>query len=493
MVGSEKHASLARSTLLNMSGFLVPIVVQLVTVPLYIKVIGVERYGVMALVWLLLGYFGFFDLGFGLAISSRIAGLSKSTSEARERVFWTGTCLSILTGLVGGGILSIVAEQLFGHILAVPHGLFAETKASLPLLMIALPVVTGISALSGALQGREAFGPMNLSQVTGSILYQIFPLIVGMVSPTLPGLVAGAIAGRLVTMAMLYVFCLRRVPARAFPRVTRSEVLPLLGFGGWVTLTGVISPMLTVFDRFVIGSITGMAAVTAYTLPYNLVMRMSSLTSAFQNALFPRFAMIEAVQANALLYDAIRIVSCLMAPVLIAGLVIMRPFLSIWIGPELADTAVPVGQILTLGLWANTMAFIPYGYLQSRGRPDLPAKFHVAELFVYAPALYFLTMRFGVVGAAWAWDLRVLVDALLLYGAVRRLPVLLAGWFGLLLVASAFFWVSDEDASSVVYWGGSILLLVVSLFWALRRLPPEMVQSLTKRLKLRGQVAQVTL
>ena len=161
MGGSEKRADLARSTFLNFSGFVVPIIVQLVTVPLYIKVIGVDRYGVMALVWLLLGYFGVFDIGAGLALASRVAGLSKAPDSLRERVFWTGTSLSVLTGALGGVVLYLAAERLFGHWLAVPHGLSAETQSALPLLMPALPIVTGISALSGSLQGREAFGVLE--------------------------------------------------------------------------------------------------------------------------------------------------------------------------------------------------------------------------------------------------------------------------------------------------------------------------------------------
>lgn len=120
-----------------------------------------DRYGIMVLVWLLLGYFGVFDLGFGLALASRIANLSKSPESLRERVFWTGASLSVLAGVLGGVVLYLAAERLFGHWLAVPHGLSAETQSALPFLVLALPIITGISALSGSLQGREAFGALN--------------------------------------------------------------------------------------------------------------------------------------------------------------------------------------------------------------------------------------------------------------------------------------------------------------------------------------------
>jgi hypothetical protein len=96
----------------------------------------------------------------------------------------------MMAGAAGGLVLYAVADRLFNNLLAVPPELLGETRGTLLYLALALPLVTGISALSGTLQGLEAFGAMNLSQLVGNLLYQILPLIIAYaVSPSLPMLV----------------------------------------------------------------------------------------------------------------------------------------------------------------------------------------------------------------------------------------------------------------------------------------------------------------
>jgi O-antigen/teichoic acid export membrane protein len=94
--------------------------------------------------------------------------------------------------------------------------------------------------------------------------------------------------------------------------------------------------------------------------------------------------------------------------------------LALWIGDDFAEASTRIAQILAVGLFANSLAIIPLIFLYGLGRADIAAKIHLLELPAYAIALWLLVPFLGAEGAAVAWTLRALVDALLLFGIAHR-------------------------------------------------------------------------
>ncbi|OFA16269.1 polysaccharide biosynthesis protein [Acidithiobacillus ferrivorans] len=477
---------IAYSTLINLAGAAIPAILLLITVPLYLHLIGEARYGVLAIVWLLLGYFGVFDMGFGRAVANRIAALHDASIEKRQGVFWTGLAISAITGIFGGIILYLVGDWLFAHVFDINGSLRDEAENAMPWMALALPLAIIISLLAGALEGRQAFLALNGAQIFGTVLYQLLPLSVAYAGwITLPYLIFAAIVGRFFSALLLFALSYRYTPLSPHPHLAINEVKPLLHYGGWVTVTGLVGPLLTVFDRFVIGSRMGMVAVTAYTVPYNLVMYLSILPSSLQTALFPRFAMVGSDEAKVLAARSVLSIAAIMTPVVVIGLLLIKPFLIFWVGTALAEKAIPVGQILLLGIWINTLAFIPFTYLQGRGRPDLPAKFHVLELLPYIGILWVFIDLLGVSGAALAWDLRVLADALLLFWAAQTFSALSHAMVGILPITGAFVAAFELPYDSVLYMGIGVVLAGASAGWSVATIPQNLRIALLQRLLLR--------
>jgi O-antigen/teichoic acid export membrane protein len=174
-----------------------------------------------------------------------------------------------------------------------------------------------------------------------------------------------------------------------------------------------------------------------------------------------------------------------MTPIVVIGLLLIKPFLIFWVGAALGAKSALVGQILLPGIWANTLAFIPFTYLQGRGRPDLPAKFHLLELLPYIGILWVLVDLLGVPGAAWAWDLRILADTLLLFWAAGSISTLSYIMLGTLPIAGALFVALKTPCDSALYVGLAIILAFSSIGLSVVITPQIQRTAILRRLTLR--------
>jgi O-antigen/teichoic acid export membrane protein len=182
----------------------------------------------------------------------------------------------------------------------------------------------------------------------------------------------------------------------------------------------VLNPILELTDRFVIGHRLDLAAVTAYTVPYSLATRLSLVPGSLSSVLFPRFSSVSGFEAQVLMLRARLVLTAIMTPLIVLGILFAPTFLSLWLGTELGERMAPVAVILLIGIWMNALAFLPYSYLQAQGRPDLPAKLHLIEVLPYLALLWWAVGAWGIQGAALAWTLRVVVDSVMLFAVAHR-------------------------------------------------------------------------
>lgn len=418
--------SIGRNTAYNLAGFAVPTVLGILAVPAYLALIGPERFGVLALAWLILGYFGLFDLGLGRATAQAIAALRHAAPQARQQTLATSLLTNLVIGLAGALLLWPLATLVFDRFLELAPAMRSEALRAAPLLALSLPVATTGGVLSGALMGAEAFRDSNRISITSTALFQFLPLGFAWAwGPDLSLLLIAAIAARLAGVAMLWRAC-RRIfgplggsPGRSW---NRAQARKLLGFGGWMTLAALIGPLMVFSDRFLIGATLGAVAVTIYTVPMDAMRRLTGAALALANALFPRLALADEGEARRLARDAVGAMYAVFTPLVAAALMAMDPAMRLWLGAEIGAQAAPLARILLVATWLNCFAQVPATRLQASGRPDLVSKLLLVQVPFYLAALWFALHHFGLAGAAWVYLLRVVADtALLFFFAGRRM------------------------------------------------------------------------
>ncbi len=114
---------ISKNTAINMVGAILPMLLTLFTIPPYLRLVGDIRFGVLAMVWLLLSYFAIFDMGLGRATSRSIAQLKTADDHERASVFWTALLINSTFGVVGGFVLWAIARGFLGVWLNIPAAL----------------------------------------------------------------------------------------------------------------------------------------------------------------------------------------------------------------------------------------------------------------------------------------------------------------------------------------------------------------------------------
>ena len=468
---------LLKNTLWNLLGAGIPLIVALFTIPVIIAGFGTEQFGVLALIWALIGYFSIFDLGIGRAITQNIAALSPEERPGQlPGIFWTGMIVISTMALLGMVGMLLFAQTIVVGIIKPGPDLVSATRDAVMITAIGIPVVTTAIALRGVLEGHQRFDIVNLGRIPLGFWTFICPLLVLESPHKLAFVCVLLIAGRF-AVSGFYLWHCRSFTDRffAFGNIAWDRAKKLLSFGGWMTVTNLVGPILVTVDRFVISAVLGLAFVAYYVTPFEIVTRTTIFASALAGVLFPNFAQLfrsDKERANELYSLALKILMVGLFPIYLLIVFFADVGLEYWLGRDFADKSANTLQILAIGVFLNSMAFVPFAFVQAVGRPDLTAKLHLVELAFYGVILYLLIVQLGIIGAAMAWTIRVGVDFLALAYMGRKLRLGKGGGFnraGILLslqVALLFTLAGAESFSSfsIIVMAMGVVLWIVGNF-----------------------------
>ena len=417
---------LVRNTVLNFIGQGGPLVIAIFAIPILIKELGIDRFGVLTLVWMVIGYFSLFDLGTGRALTKFVAEkLGAGQEEAIPALVWTSLFLMLILGVAGTVVVSLLSPWLVHRALNIPMALHTETLYSFYVLALSIPVVITTAGIRGVLEGKQRFGFINAVRIASGVFTFLAPLLVLLFSKSLLPIVAVLAAGRLLVLLLYLVFCLYVMPElRHSVAIKRSVVVPLLRFGGWITVSNVVGPAMVYLDRFLISALVSIAVVAYYVTPYEIVTKLWVIPGAMVGVLFPAFStsfVQDRTRTVKLFGQGVKCVFLVLFPITLLIVALAKQGLDLWLDKEFAENSSRVLQWLTMGVLINSAAIIPFALIQGLGRPDLTAKLHLLELPFYLFAVWWITRVYGIEGTAIVWLIRVVVDTVMLFGIARRL------------------------------------------------------------------------
>ena len=420
--------SLKKNAIWNLAGAGLPLLGAAAFIPYCLYALGKEAFGVLTLIWALIGYFSLFDFGTGRALTYELSKLREGQQKEKIQItLKAGLILTFFSGALGTVIILSLAFQLSHNWLNISLQWQTDTFHAFLIAAAGIIPTTLASGQRGALEGLDQFGASNINKIFLGFCMFILPAL----SIWLHGASLSHIAFYLVISRFLVVvigviqlkeYLLTPIKSTLSADSLLKHMRGLISYGLWLTVTGIISPMMVYGDRFFVSAAVGADQLSLYSIPQEGLIRLLIIPIAICGALLPTFTLLtDQEQLNASYKRNHKRLAMIMLAISIASATFAYPVLSLWLSEDFAKQALPIVLIFSLGIWINSIAVMPYILLLSKGKTALTAQFHLFELFVYILTLYFLANKFGLIGAAWAWIIRVTLDLVLLHFAAGRL------------------------------------------------------------------------
>ena len=416
--------SLLKNTSLNFIGQALPIIIALVSIPRLIHILGNERFGVLMLAWMFLGYFNLFDFGLSRALTKNIAEKIDSDSDSEfSYVFWTVSVSTFVFGIAGAVAMGLASGWLVDSVLKIPTALKSEAGHAFLVIALSLPFVISTSCFKGVLEATQKFRVINQIQVPMGILFYLSPILFALFSTSLPVVISALVLSRLIGWVCYFVAAMRVLPGIARWKFDLKILPPLLKFGGWVTVANIPIPIISYADRFVVGMILSMTAVTYYSTPYEIVNKFWVVPAAIMSVVFPAFASqlkVDRDNAAVTFIRANKLLLLTLTPITIVAILFSYEGLLIWSGEDLAINSYRVLTILALAIFLNCFGIVPSALLDALNQPAITAISHLVQLPLYIGALLLVIPRYGIEGAAFVWVARNAIDSGTLFWFASR-------------------------------------------------------------------------
>ena len=404
--------SLKKNVVANYCGQGWQALMGLAFVPLYIRYLGIEAYGLIGIFALLQAWLTLIDMGMKPALSREMARFTAGAHNAQSIRNLLRSVEIIGIAIAGVIVLSIWASSgwLAVH-WVTPKTLSVEVVAQ---AFVVMGVVTGLRFIENiyvsSIVGLQRQVLQNVAISMMATMRGLGAVIVlAWVSPTISGFFFWQGVVSLLTVALVGRIVYRTLPPAPLP--TRFSGPALMGIwrfaAGMMTIT-LLSLLLTQIDKILLSRLLTLQAYGYSALAGVVVSGLYSLVSPITAAFYPRFTgMVTSGNHLALrdaYHEAAQLVTVLMGSAAIVLSVFGSKVMMLWTGdPQLVQEVAPLVAVLALGTLLNGLMWIPYQTMLAHGWTILTIRANIVAVIILLPTLLWVVPRHGAIGAAWIW------------------------------------------------------------------------------------------
>lgn len=396
----------------NYSGRAWTSLLSLAFVPLYIKLMGVEVYGLLGIFMSLGALLSLLDMGLSATLSrelSRLSTVDDSAQEARnlvrtfEVVYWG-------TGAVIGIAVVLLAPLIARYWINTGEVGRETVEYALMIMGMSIAFQWPGGIYSGGLMGLQRQVVLNVIRSSMVTLQHVGALLILLlISPTILAFFFWqSIVGLLTTIA-LGVWVWRSLPEpRLVAKFERFLLVKNWRFATGMTGISLVSILLTQLDKIVLSKMLPLEAFGYYMLAFNVANSLNNFVIPIYSALFPKFSQLVAsgdMNGLASLYHkGTCLLSALMMPVAITVIFFSNEILALWLNDSLvSENTQPILVLLMIGTAINAIMVMPLALQLAHGWTRFAIYKNLIASAFLVPLLLVLIDRYQGIGAATVW------------------------------------------------------------------------------------------
>lgn len=380
--------------------------------PLYVKYLGIEAYGLIGFYALLQSWLNLFDLGMTPTLSREMARFGGGVLDARSirDLLRSMELIATVLALIIGAVVVVVSPWL-------AHTWFHAQELSANQVARACMIMGLVSAL-------RFIESIYRSSVIGLQRQVIYNVIVG-VTATLRGLGAWAVLAWVsptiqayflwqVLVAGFSLVCMGACTYLSLPAPGRraefsvGALRQIWRFAGGMTGISILAFLLTQVDKIVLSKILTLSEFGYYTLAASIASIISVVIAPITLAWYPRMCELVADTDDSALaktfHQGSQIVCVFSAAIAAQFLFFGEPILRLWShNPSLSHDVAPLLTLLVVGNFLNGLNWMPYQAQLAHGWTRLAFVMNSIAVLAVIPAVLYATTRFGALGAASVW------------------------------------------------------------------------------------------
>lgn len=387
-------------------------VLNFACVPIYVRYLGIEAYGLIGFFTTLMALSLIFDMGVGTTINRELARLQAgSASVASQRnLVRTLECLYWAMAAILGLSLIVLAPW-------IARSWLSAATLSLPVTTHAVQLMGGMMFLRwpmalylAALMGLHRQVVANAVAVAMTTLQTLgAAIVVSRISPTVGAFFSWQILAALLQAMIVPLILWRCMPNTREPlRFSVVSLRSVWRFAAGMSGITILSAILNQADKFLLSRLLPLEQYGFYSLANSVAATLTLVSMSVYAAMFPVLSALAAEgrrQDLSLQYHrAAQLLSVILLPPAMLLIFFPRELLQLYVhSVNTANQTYVLLGLLAAGNLVLSLLLLPFALQLAYGWTTLSLYKSIIALPILVPLMIFMINRFGAIGAACTW------------------------------------------------------------------------------------------